>query len=423
MKIRTLLILAVPVAAAVYFLHYNREIIDLRLTDAWSVRVPLALVVIGAALVGSFLASVLGWGEAALGWFSRKKMAKKQKRLHRAQERFARAQNLGIQGKRRRARRELKRALKDDPHFTPALRLAADLAIDSGNPDDAIQWNERLRAVTNNSPDSIIRLSETLDHSGQAKKALELLAQNSRGRGVSPSVLRKLRDMYLENGRLEAAVEICEKLSQLNVSDLDRQEDNQIAGRVYLAVGETKFNNSDSEAAIPFLEQALRYLAKEKKAYLLLGDAQLAEGRERRALRTWENGYQALGGLEFLQRLALSVGPLESHNAIKKAAANVHSAGKRRENDIHHHVLHAALMLEAGQIEKVNKSLEQASAMAVSMEGQDSWVRLALHLIEARCLQEKGERLAAENEFKKTAQEASRILLGKAISGTELKPY
>ena len=91
MKIRTLLILAVPVAAAVYFLHYNREIIDLRLTDAWSVRVPLALVVIGAALVGSFLASVLGWGEAALGWFSRKKMAKKQKRLHRAQERFARA--------------------------------------------------------------------------------------------------------------------------------------------------------------------------------------------------------------------------------------------------------------------------------------------------------------------------------------------
>ena len=80
-------------------------------------------------------------------------------------------------------------------------------------------------------------------------------------------------------------------------------------------------------------------------------------------------------------------------------------------------------MLEAGQIEKVEKSLEQASAMAVSVDGEDSWVRLVLHLIEARCLQEKGERLAAENEFKKTAQEASRILLGKSISGTELKPF
>ncbi|MDE0332423.1 MAG: hypothetical protein OXL41_11195 [Nitrospinae bacterium] len=423
MKIRTLLILAVPVAAAVYFLHYNREIIDLRLTDAWSVRVPLALVVIGAALVGSFLASVLGWGEAALSWFTRKKMAKKQKRLHRAQERFARAQSFGIQGKKRRARRELKRSLKDDPSFVPALRLAADLAIDSGNPNDAVQWNERLRAVTNNSPDAIIRLSETLDHSGQAKKALELLAQNSRGRGASPLVLRKLRDMYLENGRLEAAIEICEKLSQSGGSDLVRKEDNQTAGRAYLTVGETKLNNSDPEAAISFLEQAQRYLTKEKKAYLLLGDAQLAAGRERRALRTWENGYQELGGLEFLQRLALAVGPLESQNAIKKAAANIYSAGKRREKDIHHHVLHAALMLEAGQIEKVDKSLEQASAMAVSIESQDSWVRLALHLIEARCLQEKGERLAAENEFKKTAQEASRILLGKSISGTELKPF
>ena len=423
MKIRTLLILVAPIVAAVYFLHYNREIIDLRLTDVLSVRVPLALVVFGAALIGSFLASILGWGEAALGWFSRKKIAKKQKRLHRAQERFARAQSLGIQGKRRRARRELRRALKDDPSLIPALRLAADFAIDSGNPNDAIQWNERLRAVTNNSPDSIIHLSETLDHSGQAKEALELLAQNSAGRGASPLVLRKLRDMYFKNGRIEAAVEICEKLSQTSVSDFDRQADNQIAGHAYLAVGEAKFNDSAPAAAIPFLEQALHHLAKEKKAYLLLGDAQLAAGRDRRALRTWENGYQTLGGLEFLQRLALAVGPLESQNAIKKAAANVQSAGKRREKDIHHHVLHAALMLEAGQIEKVDKSLKQASTMAVSAESQDSWVRLALHLIEARCLQEKGERLAAENEFKKTAQEASRILLGKSISGTELKPY
>ncbi len=423
MKIRTLLILAAPVVAAVYFLHYNREIIELRLTDAWSVRVPLALVVFGAALIGSFLASVLGWGEAALGWFSRQKIAKKQKRLHRAQERFVRAQSFGIQGKRRRARRELRRALKDDPYFIPALRLAADLAIDSGNPNDAIQWNERLRAVTNNSPDSIIRLSETLDQSGQAKEALELLAQNITGKGASPLLLRKLRDMYLENGRIEAAVNICEKLSQSGVSDMDRQADNQIAGRAYLSVGEAKLNNSDPETAITFLEQARRHLAKEKKVHLLLGDAQLAAGRERRALRTWENGYQALGGLEFLQRLALAVGPLESQSAIKKAAANVQSAGKRREKDIHHHVLHAALMLEAGQIEKVDKSLEQVSAMTVSADGQDSWVRLALHLIEARCLQEKGERLAAENEFKKTAQEASRLLMGKSISGTELKPY
>ena len=423
MRIRTLITLAVPVAAAVYFLHYNREIIDLRLTDDWSVRVPFALVVFGAALIGSFFASVLGWGGAALDWISRKRIFKKQKRLHRAQERFARAQSLGIQGNKRRARREIKRALKDDPSLAPALRLAGDLAADSGNPHDAIQWNERLRVVTNNSPDSIIRLSKTLEHSGQAKEAMALLAQNSRGRGASPSVLRALRDMYLENGRPEAAVEICEKLSQSRVSDMDRQEDNQIAGRAYLAVGETKLNNSTPEVAIPFLEQAQRHLAKEKNAYLLLGDAQLAAGRERRALRTWENGYQALGGLEFLQRLALAAGPLESQNAMKKAAANVHSAGKRREKDIAHHVLHAALMLEAGQIEKVDKSLEQASAIAVTIEGQDSWVHLALHLIEARCLQEKGERLAAENEFKKTAQEASRLLLGKSIFGTELKPY
>lgn len=423
MKIRTLLILAAPVAAAVYFLHYNRGIIELRLTEVWSVRVPLAVVVIGAALIGSFLASILGWGDAALSWISRKKISKKQKRLHRAQERFARAQSLGIQGKKRRARREIKRALKDDPHFSPALRLAADLAVDYGNPNDAIQLNERLRTVTNNSPDSIIRLSETLNHSGHAKEALELLAQNCQEKGASPLVLRKLRDMYLENGRLDAAIETCEKLSQSDVSDLAREDDNQIAGRAYLAVGKEKLNNSHPDAAIPYLEQALRHLAMEKTAYLMLGDAQLAAGRERRALRTWENGYQILGGLEFLQKLAFAVGPLESQNSIKKAAANVLSAGKRRENDIHHHVLHAALMLEVGQIDKVDKSLEQASALAGAIESQDSWVRLALHLIEARCLQEKGERLAAENEFKKTAQEASRILLGKSISGTELKPF
>ncbi len=423
MKLRTLFTLAVPVGAAVYFLHYNREFIDLRFTDAWSVRMPLAFVVLGAALIGSFLASVLGWGEAVLGWFSRQKTAQKQKRLNRAQERFFRAQSLGIQGKIRRARRELRRVLRDDPRFIPALRLAADMAIDSGNSNDAIQWNERLLAVTNNSPDSIIRLSETLDHAGKAGEALELLAQNSAGRGASPLVLRKLRDVYLENGRTEAAVEVCEKISQLGASDFDRQADKQIAGRAYLTAGEAKLSASRPEAAIPFLERAMHHLSGEKKTYLLLGDAQLAAGREKRALRMWENGYQDLGGLEFLQRMTLALGPLESQSTIKKAAAHIQSAGKRREKDIYHHVLHAALMLEGGQLEKVDKSIEMASSLAMSEEDEDSWVRLALHLMEARCLQEKGERLAAENEFKKIAQAASRILLGKSIFAGEIKPY
>lgn len=423
MRIRTLLTLAAPVAAAVYFLHYNREFIDLRLADAWSVRAPLALVVLGAALAGSLVASVLGWGGALLGWLSRQGTRKRQKRLHRAQERFARAQALGLQGKRRRARREIRRALKDDPHFVPALRLAADLALDSGNSQDAIQWNERLRAATNNAPDAVIRLSETLARSGKTQEALALLAQSAGGRGASPLVLRKLRDMYLESRRVEAAIGVCERLARLEASAPDRQADDEVAGRAYLAAGEAQLDAARPEAAIPFLEQALRRLAGERKAHLLLGDAQLAAGREKRAVRTWESGYQELGGLEFLQRLALAPGPLESLAAIKKAAANVQAAGRRREKDIHPHVLHAALMLEAGQIEKVDKSVEKASALAVSLEGEDSWVGLALHLIEARCLQEKGERLAAENELKQMAQEASRMLLGKSISGTELKPY
>ncbi len=423
MKIRTLLGFAAPLSLAVYFLHYNRDIIDLRLAGSWSVRAPLVLVVLGAALLGAFLASVLGWGEATLGWFSRKRLTQKQKRLHRAQERFAQAQSFEVQGRSRRARRELRRALRDDPRFVPALRLAADLATNSGNSHAAIQWNEQLRSVTNNSPDSIVRLSETLTHSGKGHEAIELLVQNSMGKGASPLVLRKLRDMYLKDGRMEAAVRVCEKLSRSAVPGSERQEDNRVAARAYLAAGEAKLNASLPEEAIPFLEQAVRHLPEEKKTHLLLGDAQLAAGRERRALRTWEDGYQALGGLEFLQKLASASGPLESKSALKKAAAHVQAAGKHREKDIEHHVLHAALMLEAGQLDRVEKSVERAFALALPLQDENSWVHLVLHLIEARCLQEKGERLAAENEFKKTAQEASRILLGKPIFGTELKPY
>jgi len=423
MRIRVLLALAAPLAAAVYFLHHNRDFISLRLADDWAVRVPLALVVLGAALAGSFAAAVLGWGEAALGGLSRRNVARRQKRLNRARERFARAQGLSARGGRRRARRELARALKDDPGFVPALRLSADLAMEAGDADDAVRWSERLRAVTNNAPDAVVRLSESLDHSGRAREAQALLARNSAGGAASPLVLRKLRDMYLESGRAEAAVGVCEKLSRLGASDADRRADDEAAGRAYLAAGEAKLRASRPGAAVPLLEGAARRLAGEKKAHLLLGDAHLAAGRERRALRAWESGYQALGGLEFLQKLASASGDLESEDALRKAAASVQSAGKRREGDVRHHALRAALMLEAGQIDKVDRSVAQASALAASGEGEDSWVRLALHLIEARCLQEKGERLAAENEFRKTAQEASRILLGKPVSGTELKPY
>ena len=115
MRLRLLLAFAAPLAVVLYLLHFNRDFVSVRFSEALSLRVPLAVALMGAALAGALAAALLGWGEAALRAFAGWKERRLVRRQEAARECLARAQRLRSQGRPAKALRLARRAVRLDP--------------------------------------------------------------------------------------------------------------------------------------------------------------------------------------------------------------------------------------------------------------------------------------------------------------------
>ncbi|OGL58583.1 MAG: hypothetical protein A3J27_10900 [Candidatus Tectomicrobia bacterium RIFCSPLOWO2_12_FULL_69_37] len=424
MRLRLLLAFAAPLAVVLYLLHFNRDFVSVRFSEALSLRVPLAVALMGAALAGALAAAFLGWGEAAIRAFAAWKDRRRARRQERARECLARAQRLRSQGRPAKALRLARRAVRLDPGLPSALSLAADLAAEAGNLEEAIRWNSRLYALWPGSPDAAVRLSQNLEATGQAGEAERVLARSG-GNGQShPAVLRKLRDLFTSSGRWEEAVQACQKLVRAGGAPSELEEDARRTGEIYLAAAEGRLARSDPWGAVSLLEDGVRRLPSSRELRLRLGEAFVSAGKPKRALRAWEAGYREVGGEEFLRRIVSSHGPLDSESALRQASTRLVSAASSRPRDPAPWVMAAALLIEAGRTEEAVRRLGEASGLIpAAAEGEAGWMGLAVRLLEARARLEGGDRLAAESDFRKVAQEAGWLLLGESPSGAIVKPF
>ncbi|MEK6711314.1 MAG: tetratricopeptide repeat protein [Nitrospinota bacterium] len=423
MRLRPLLAFAAPLALILYLLHYNRGFVSLRFSEGWEVRVPLAIALMGAALAGALAAALLGWGEAALRGLAAWRERRRARRREQARGSLARAQRARAQGRTQRALRLARRAIRLDPELPSAFSLAADLAAEAGNLEEAIRWNSRLYALWPDSPEAAVRLSGNLQATGQAGEAERVLAQSGEGGRSHPAVLRKLRDLFAAAGRWEEAVQACEKLLRAGGSPAGREDDARRAAEVFLAAADGRLARSDAWGAVSLLEDAARHAPSSREVRLRLGEAYAAAGKPKRALRAWEAGYREAGGEEFLRRLAASHGPFDSESAFRQAASHLLSAARSRPRDLAPLVMASALLLEAGRTGEAVQRLEEASALDPAGEGGGGWMEMAIRLLEARAKLEGGDRLAAEAAFRRVAQETGWMLLGESPSGAVVKPY
>jgi len=422
MKLRQFVALAIPLLLALYLLHYNREFAVLRFSDQFSVRLPLAMLLLGSALIGAFVAAVLGWGSAAVKAVSAWRERRETRRKERAREALARAQAHRSRGRRRRALRLARRAIRLDPRLPSALALAADLAAESGNLDEAIRWNSRLQALWPDSPDAALRLSENLEALGRKAEAERMLTRSEGNGKGHPAVVRRLRDLLAESGRWEEAVQAAERLYRMEGKA--SEEDARRTAEIYLAAAEGRLARPDAWGAVSLLEEAVRRCPASREPRLRLGDAYLAAGKPKRAVRAWEAGYREVKGVEFLRRIVGAHAPLDSESALRQAASHLVSMADSRCGDPAPWMMASALLMEAGRTSEAVRWLEEAAAcIPAAAGGEAGWLGLAVRLMEARAKLEAGDRLAAENDFRRVAQEAGWFLLGETPSGAIVKRF
>ncbi len=428
MELRLVLLLAIPLGAALYVLHFNRESIPVHLAEGLVVQLPVVTVILVSALIGALFASILGWSEAGLSGLARWREGRRLRRKERALKYLGDAESLRTRGNIKAARRRARKAYQLDPALAPAFMLAGDLAAEAGDLAEAIRCNERLYALTPESLETLVRLSSNLEAAGRAKEAEKILVRMGENGKVHPDVLRRLRDMFADQGRWEEALGAGRKLSGFWASPTQREADKRIEGDLLMLAGEARLGASQPKAALSLFEEAAQCLPSEAEPRLRLGDANFSAGRNKRAVRTWEEGYRRLGDPAFLRRIVASHQPESDSKAKRQAASAMLACGRMKEGDPVPFVMAAALFFEGGEAEEAKKWLETASAKAVDpnrdagRREEEMWVEVVMGLLEARGKLEAGDRLAAESAFQKVAQEAARKILGEPISEFLIRP-
>lgn len=418
MGLRFILSLAIPIAAALYILHFNRGLIPIQIAKGWKIELPFVMVVLVSAFVGAFLASILGWTEAGLSGLARWKEGRRLRRKERALSYLSEAEGLRTKGRIKAARRRARKACRLDSKLAPAYMLAGDLAAEAGDLKEAIRYNERLYSLSPESLETLVRLSSNLEAAGRSEDAEKILVRMGEDGKVHPDVLRRLRDMFSEQGRWDEALAAGRKLPGFWASPAQRDADVRIQGDLLIKAAEVRLANSQFKAALALLEEAIQCTPSEAAPRLRLGDANLAIGRQKRAIKVWEEGYRRLGYSTFLRRIVSSYDPDGNPKIMRQAASAMLSCGRIREADPMPFVMASALYFEAGATEEGRKWLGTASDKAVAHDrkaadnSEEMWLSVMLGLFEARGKLEAGDRLAAESAFQKVAEEASRKLLG-----------
>jgi tetratricopeptide (TPR) repeat protein len=420
MGIRLLIALILPLAASLYIFHFNRAPMVVRLAENWAVSLPVVMVVILSALAGALIAGLLGWTEAGLSGLAGLRGRRRGRRLDRARAALAGAERLRTKGKIGAARRKARRAARLDPSLTAALALVGDLATEAGDLEEAIRCNERLHTLAPDSLEALVRLSANLEAVGRTQDAEKVLLRMGESGAVHPDLLRRLRELFVAQGRWEEALAASRKLSAAWASPAQRQSDKRAEGEILFSAGEAKIG--EPGAAATLFEEAVRLLPSESGPRLRLGDAYLAAGRNKRAVKTWEEGYCHLGETDFLRRIVAQCRPGEDEKAKRQAASAMLSCGKMREGDPVPYVMASALFFDAGRSEEARKWLEGAAERAPGGPREDGWVDVVLGLLEARGKLEAGDRLAAESAFQKVAEEAGRKIIGGPEGGAVIRP-
>jgi tetratricopeptide (TPR) repeat protein len=421
--IRLILTVALPVAGAIYILHFNRSsVVELQLADGLAFSLPIVMLVVLSALTGALFASLVSWTEVGLFGFTRWRERRSGRRRARARGVLVRAENLRSRGKIRAARRKAKKAARLDPTLSPAFTLAGDLAADAGDLEEAIRCNERLYSLSPDSLEALVRLSTNLEAVGRHQEAEKMLLRLGENGAVHPDILRRLRDMFAGQGRWDEALAAIGKLSAAWASPVQRAADKRTEGDILMAAGEAKIALSDAKGAAPMLEEAVRCLPSERAPRLRLGEAYQAAGRDKRAVKTWEEGYRHLGEPEFLHRIVAQYAPRDDVKAKRQAASAMIACGRMRAGDPIPLVMAATLLFEVDKGEEARKWLEAATEMPLDQSREDSWVGIVMSLLDARGKLESGDRLGAESAFQKVAKEAGRKILGEPESGFVIRP-
>lgn len=301
MSVRIGVLLALGFGAAVaYLTSLNTARVSIAIAADWAWEVPLAALVVGAFLAGAVLALLLGLVRdlgRSYRDYQRLREARRAESLGAVYHRGVDAQ---LSGGADAARQIYEELLKRDPGHAQAHARLGELALERGDAKGALVHHlDALRGEER--PEIVLAAAEDFRQTGRPEEAAALLERLLTRDHDHVAALRALRDLAVTEGQWQRALGAQERIVALGSGER-RPEQAMLAGIQY-ELGRTLLAEGQIQLAIARFRDALRSQSDFVPAAVALGDAHIAAGDGREALRVWERAVEIHPELPLLARL------------------------------------------------------------------------------------------------------------------------
>jgi len=287
-------------AVVAYLASLNTGRVRVVLGADWAWDVPLAALVVGAFLVGAVLALLLGLVRDLGRSYRDYQRARAARRAESLGEIYHRGVDAQLAGRGETALQIYEELLTRDPGHAQAHARLGDLALERGDAKGALVHHlDALRSEER--PELVLAAAEDFrrtDRPGDAAALLERLLTRDPDHLAA---LRALRDVAVAERQWARALGPQERIVALASGDRS-QEQTVLAGLQY-QLGRGLLEEGQVQPAIARFREALRAQPDFVPAIMSLGDAHVAAGDSREALRVWERAAETHPALPLLARL------------------------------------------------------------------------------------------------------------------------
>ncbi len=393
-----------------YFWGLNPHLVTVYLMSEQSVTYPVAFVVISCLVAGLALGiAAYLYGAITYRWARWKKdrSDKKQKEVNAI---YREGVGRLLSGDLKKARALLQKALDRDPRNVEIYIAMASLSSQEGNISEGLALLAKAKGLDASSREVIFKTAALQEEMGNDEDAVasyqELLTLEKDNR----KALRSLRDLHIRHEDWQEALDVQRKLLKTGPGANRMNEEKETLLFLRYELARQSIIANDLDNAKSELKDVIRQMPEFTPARVSLGEAYVAQGRDKEATRTWQEGYLKLGKSVFLERLEDFYLEREDPSSL---LSFFRETVLERGDDLMFRLFYGKLCL---RLEMVDEALEQLQAIESS--GLET---PQVHLLLAEAHRRRNRPDEAISEYQKALGVTNRLRLGYACESCQTK--
>jgi lipopolysaccharide biosynthesis regulator YciM len=289
--------------AFLYFSRINPGDVTIFLTADYSLVFPVAIILLGAVLVGLLLGNGVHILSLVSHSFSHWRRDRKEKKIQEVGSIYREGVGRLLSGDIKKAHSLLQRALDKDPVRIEAYIAMASVLMQEGKSEEAINLLLKAKNIDPRSLEVLFKLATTYEEIGRTEAATEAYQGIISLEKDNRKAMRCLRELYIANGQWTEALDLQKQVLKVGPGSNRMAEEKEKLLSLRYEVARHNLEANEIDRAKSDLKELIKEDPDFVPARVSLGDAYLEQERVEDAVKVWTDGYLALGKSVFLSRL------------------------------------------------------------------------------------------------------------------------